>query len=375
MQQFEYKLEIQRYFLEHLLTFSLSECSKIVWSDYRDRRSLRAFEFLMHTFCRIYLPYIFPKMAVLLNPDSPRKSWPIYTVHPTISVYKPPERIPTLRKYSDHLKQYFVFQPPNGTQLNPFVQLQTSIILWFTKYILDKDKNDGSNTLTPGIAGPTGFNLAGDATKQMHSMSQMNLAAHHSSMGASTNSLSSTGAYPTQPPGAIVYSASGSALSSTNLTLDYEREYIRSLLNSKRLYVDLILSLFNEALLLPFACESQDPLGTNKTPMRNVIKVFRQWIHKETTSPLPLFMAESGVTPNSSPSSLGSGSRYGLEDSVSSGLMNLLNVFVLSSANVFLLMIPSEQNVILELQVDVCKRVFNIYRFMVMKVDMDQTVW
>ena len=111
--------------------------------------------------------------------------------------------------------------------------------------------------------------------------------------------------------------------------------------------------------------------------MRDVIKVFRQWIHKETSCPLPVFMAEpttAGSMPGS-PSSLGGGGRYGTDDSVCAGLMNLLNVFILSSANVFLLEIPAEQGNILELQVDVCKRVFNIYRFMVMKVTMDQAVW
>ena len=120
--------------------------------------------------------------------------------------------------------------------------------------------------------------------------------------------------------------------------------------------------------------------------MRNVIKVFRQWIHKETTSPLPVFLAD----PPSSSAAIGSSSnnnngssppvhslgRYsGAEDSVAAGLQNLLNVFILSSANVFLLEIPGDQASILELQVDVCKRVFNIYRFMVMKVEMERTVW
>src|SRR5699024_3714538 len=92
----------------------------------------------------------------------------------------------------------------------------------------------------------------------------------------------------------------------TSTTSDQmEREYIRALLNSKRLYVDLILSLFHEALLLPFSGEAVDPSSTsgsttNRTPMRNVIKVYRQWIHKETTSPLPLFLSEPNpqMTPN-----------------------------------------------------------------------------
>lgn len=389
--QFEYKMEIQRYFLEHLLEFSLSEASRVLWSDYRDRRSLRAFDFLVATFCRLYLPYLFPKMAVLANPDAATSkvpTWPLWTVHPTISVYKPPSRVPSLRRYSDHLKAYFVYAPPSGTQLNSLVHLQTTVILWFTKYLMDREKTDGGgrgDTLTqssvhlgyggdqerPSAPAPS---AAAYPTQQQHYPNNQNNQNNNHHQQQPTSSPSDA----------------------------FAREYIRYLLNSRRLYVDLILSLFHETLLLPFVCEAPDflaassssflpnsPNAVNRTPMRNVIKVFRQWIHKETTSPLPVFLAEPpaplGSSTSTSTSTSSSGSsppvhsigRYqpAADDSVSAGLMNLLNVFILSSANVFLLEIPREENQYLELQVDVCKRVFNIYRFMVMKVDMDRTVW
>lgn len=374
--QFEYKVEIQKYFLEHLLEYSLSEANRIVWTDYRDRRSLRAFDFLMATFCRLYLPYLFPKMAVLANPDASTTkvpTWPLWTVHPTISVYNPPSRVPSLRRYSDHLKTYFVYAPPSGTQLNSLVHLQTVVILWFTKYLMDKEKTDGGR---------------GDT------LTQSNV---HLGYGGDTERVSNSSSAPAYPTQQHYPNNNQQPTSSSSPSDAFAREYIRYLLNSRRLYVDLILSLFHETLLLPFLCEAPEFLATssssfsntlngiNRTPMRNVIKVFRQWIHKETTSPLPVFLADPPAPLGSSTSTSSTGSsppvhsigRYqpAADDSVAAGLMNLLNVFILSSANVFLLEIPREENQFLELQVDVCKRVFNIYRFMVMKVDMDRTVW
>lgn len=373
--KFEYKVETQKYFLEHLLEFSLSEAARVVWSNYRDRKSLRAFDFLMETFCKLYLPYLFPKMAVLANPDASTTkvpTWPLWTVHPTISVYKPPSRVPSLRRYSDHLKAYFVYAPPNGMQLNSLVHLQTVVILWFTKYLMDREKAEGGGR--------------GDTLTQS--------SVHLGYGGGDAESRTSAQAYPTQQQH---YPNNHNQQPTSSPSDAFAREYIRYLLNSRRLYVDLILSLFHETLLLPFLCEAPDFLappstasnslnaGLNRTPMRNVIKVFRQWIHKETTSPLPVFLADPPAPLGSSTSTSSSGSsppvhsigRYtpAADDSVAAGLMNLLNVFILSSANVFLLEIPREENQFLELQVDVCKRVFNIYRFMVMKVDMDRTVW
>lgn len=56
-------------------------------------------------------------------------------------------------------------------------------------------------------------------------------------------------------------------------------------------------------------------------------------------------------------------------------LQNVLQVFITHAANVFLLEIPSEYPVILEEQVDTCKRVLNIYRYMVMHTHMEAKTW
>ena len=50
-------------------------------------------------------------------------------------------------------------------------------------------------------------------------------------------------------------------------------------------------------------------------------------------------------------------------------------VFVTNSANVFLLEPANELKMLLEEHVDMCKRVLNIYRSLVMHETMDQKTW
>ena len=50
---------------------------------------------------------------------------------------------------------------------------------------------------------------------------------------------------------------------------------------------------------------------------------------------------------------------------VRAGLQNVLQIFVTNASNVFLLQVSSEYPILLEEQVDLCKRVLNIYRYMV----------
>lgn len=50
-------------------------------------------------------------------------------------------------------------------------------------------------------------------------------------------------------------------------------------------------------------------------------------------------------------------------------------MFVTQAANVFLLIVPEDQLHLLEEQTDTCKRVLNIYRYMVMHVHMEAATW
>ena len=60
---------------------------------------------------------------------------------------------------------------------------------------------------------------------------------------------------------------------------------------------------------------------------------------------------------------------------VRAGMQNVLQLFVTNAANVFLLEVSPEYPILLEEQVEMCKRVLNIYRYMVMNVKMDGRTW
>lgn len=52
----------------------------------------------------------------------------------------------------------------------------------------------------------------------------------------------------------------------------------------------------------------------------------------------------------------------------------MLQVFVTSAANLFLLVVPPDSR-LLDEQVDLCKGVLNLYRYMVMNSRMEQKTW
>lgn len=60
---------------------------------------------------------------------------------------------------------------------------------------------------------------------------------------------------------------------------------------------------------------------------------------------------------------------------VRAGMQNVFQLFVTHAANVFLLEVNSHIVKMLEDQTDACKRVLNIYRYMVMHTRMDSHTW
>lgn len=340
-------------FTNCVLDYSITQCGKVYWREYRDRRHLRSFEFLFSSFARIYLPYIFHRMASVNSENE----WPVYNVRNSISIYHLPDELPLLRKYNEYAHFY---NQNHSMYIN--IEVKVAIIHWFARHLLGPDKmldpSNGSSTLTPQSSSTVESNLSKYSS---HSNSHQSLSS-----GSSINMISGSSGM-MYPPTSYGFD------SHSHETSVFESEMICSLLNSKRIYVDLVFSLFNEAFLMPFN-ERLNAL------MRNVLKVYKQWIYKEIDTPLPLFLAEPSSYSNSASSSVSSMSTSSSktkfnDETVCVGFNSLLNIFIKSSANVFLLEVPSEERSALDFQVDVCKRVLNIYRYMVMKVDMDKSVW
>ncbi|KAF7487806.1 Ral GTPase-activating protein subunit alpha-1 [Sarcoptes scabiei] len=350
---YEFKNYNKILFIQSLLDATISQSTKILWSEVREYRQLSGVEFLFSSFARIYLPYIFPKLAVKNYVES---EWNDYTVRLLISIYNPPSDLPKLKKFRDY------FPNVNSEQHS---LIQSIIVQWFIKYLFGKSPILQNS--------PLSHNDSNNLSK-LASISQPNLLHQLSNANHGGGILSGT----TQSYFQFTNNSSKMNSSQNSLSFEYECEMFRMMINSRRFYVDLIMNLFNQAFQWPF---NEDLIGT----MRDVVKVFRQWIYKETNTPLPLFLAEPihlhhhlSSSSNSTASVIQNNSNNSFvsnDDNVCAGYMNMLNIFIISSCNVFLLEIPSEMAGSLEKQVDLCKRVFNIYRFMVMKIEMEPIVW
>ncbi|MEQ2163885.1 hypothetical protein GOODEAATRI_000755 [Goodea atripinnis] len=139
--------------------------------------------------------------------------------------------------------------------------------------------------------------------------------------------------------------------SSSLCSMDEEQltdmEVVRRVLTCSRTNVNFIIEIFRQGLLLPM-CEA--------AAMRKVVRVYQEWISMEDK---PVFMKEPNEGPYPIPAATGleTGSQLGDKDD---------EVFITHSSNVFLLEPANDIKFLLEEHVDMCKRVLNIYRSLVM---------
>jgi hypothetical protein len=243
----------------------------------------------------------------------------IYLMHifpnlTNVSLYNPSSELPVLRKCIDDNVYFDVSRFPHRDTL---FHCQSVVLRWLSKY-LRTETNEPSDRK--------------DSIEEQQHYSKL-FHSHHNLMAAQESSYTEW-----REPTPLEYNI------------------IRITFNSSRTYVNLIHSLFKEAFLLPFS---------HAMTMRKVITVYRHWIYRTTS--IPLFIEEPLTYNNNSLNN-------GRED-VRAGISNLLRVFVSVASNVFLLEVPPDKPLMLEEQVDMCKRVLNIYRYMVMKIEMDKLAW
>lgn len=134
-----------------------------------------------------------------------------------------------------------------------------------------------------------------------------------------------------------------------------ELDLVYSLLTSSRTNVNLVHQILNQAFLMPF---------WQAETMREVVGVYREWIYKNY-SQVPVFLSEPVGDPPANQHN----------EDVRAGLSPFHRIFITYSANVFLLKGTPLKKTFLDEQVEMCKRVLNVYRYMVMKVEMDKRTW
>lgn len=128
-----------------------------------------------------------------------------------------------------------------------------------------------------------------------------------------------------------------------------QHKVVRKALSYSRESVDLINELFRQTFLLPFS---------QSETMLKVIEIHRIWLSGRQTSELPPFLEEPAT-----------------DCAIQVGASRINRAFIVHASYVFVVQIPPERPLILEQQVEVAKKVLNLYRYMVMNVAMDKETW
>ncbi|XP_026212579.1 ral GTPase-activating protein subunit alpha-1 isoform X4 [Anabas testudineus] len=375
--------DLTAYFLEALLKYMVNQAKSLEWRCKENHE--RGFSFLFGHFRKFYLPHIFPNFSMETSLYSPILDVPPMRPKPYYSV---------VRREQDSSETMYCTK-------ESFLQARVIFIRWLVSFWLEPRPNTQTH-----IPGTEGENVPKNIQRAAAGLAARSAGSSDDSGGGGIRSDSHLeGGGGSCGPGGCIMGLSGgpgvggepeqshsntSTLterepsSSSLCSIDEEQltdmEVVRRVLTSTRTNVNFITEIFRQAFLLPM-CEA--------AAMRKVVRVYQEWISMEDK---PVFMKEpeEGPYPIATASSLDSGSQLGdkedegmnkvidselLEFNVHAGVQTTLQVFITHSSNVFLLEPANDIKILLEEHVDMCKRVLNIYRSLVMHETMDQKTW
>uniref|UniRef100_A0A3Q3GC22 Ral GTPase activating protein catalytic subunit alpha 1 n=1 Tax=Labrus bergylta TaxID=56723 RepID=A0A3Q3GC22_9LABR len=342
--------DLTAYFLEALLKYMVNQAKSLEWRC-KDNHE-RGFNFLFGHFRKFYLPHIFPNFAM------------------ETSLYNPILDVPPMRPkpYYSVLRREQDGGEPMYCTKESFLQARVIFIRWLVSFWLEPRPN--TQTQIPGTEGE---NVPKNIQRAAAGLAARSAGSSDDRIGGEPEqSHSNTSTLTEREP-------SSSSLCSMDEEQLTDMEVVRRVLTCSRTNVNFITEIFRQAFLLPM-CEA--------AAMRKVVRVYQEWISMEDR---PVFMKEpeEGPYPIATGGSLDSGSQHGdkddevrselndelLEYSVHAGVQTTLQVFITHSSNCFLLEPANDIKILLEEHVDMCKRVLNIYRSLVMHETMDQKTW
>ncbi|XP_072896081.1 ral GTPase-activating protein subunit alpha-1 isoform X7 [Hemitrygon akajei] len=378
--------DLTSYFLDALLKYMVIQAKGLEWKDKGNQE--KGFAFLFANFKKYYLPHIFPNFS--------RET----------SLFNPILDIPQLRS-----KPYYVItkKDPETNEAtyctkDAFLSARVSVIRWLVSFWFEPKVNPGLQI--PGIEGE---NVPKNIQRAAAGLAAREDNSCRADSGDGNTELeqshSNTSTLTEREP-------SSSSLCSVDEEHLTDIEIVRKVFYSSRENVNFIIEVFRQAFLLPI-CEA--------AAMRRVVKVYQEWIQQEDK---PVFMKEAedlGYSPSTSVINLDStGEHRGpypsdqkeeaedkatkvpghvrnpswtrnssyqnainkapeLEEeeerNVYAGIQASLQVFITNSANILLLEPANEIGVLLDEHVDMCKRVLNIYRYMVVHTTMNKKTW
>ncbi|RZF33885.1 hypothetical protein LSTR_LSTR009909 [Laodelphax striatellus] len=345
-----------KYFLEALLEFMVTQVSRVEWRD-KFFRQQRCFKFLFDRFKEYYLPHIFPSFSTVT------------------SLYKPVLDLPNLRS-----------QPPNEDKkrfsVDPFMNCRVAVIKWVANFTHITKTNKELFPLFGRSASVTPSESEGERSP-MSDLRRVSVGQGPSALltgTTATDDRENVSPFSSHEPS----QSEDPSLTAFNI--------VREVLYGSQENVNFVHEIYRQAFLLNFAYSPA---------IRRAITVYKDWIHMNVAE-VPPFMLESLDGHRSGPSSSeynsmeSSSQSTNISDdgrmlrlrndsyigaihkenlSVRAGMQNVLQVFITHAANVFLLEVSPEYPVLLDEQVDICKRVLNIYRYMVMHTHMEARTW
>ncbi|XP_006835402.1 PREDICTED: ral GTPase-activating protein subunit alpha-1 isoform X2 [Chrysochloris asiatica] len=375
--------DLTSYFLEALLKYIVIQVKSLEWKNKENQE--RGFSFLFLHFKKYYLPYIFPNIC---------KENSLY--HPALDIpqMRPKPHYVMVKKDAETNEAIYCTK-------EPFIKARVIVIRWLVSFWLEPKPHIGPHI--PGMEGevlPKNIQRAAASLASREENKNDNTDKADRSTEAE-QSHSNTSTLTEREPS----SSSLCSIDEEHLT---DIEIVRRVFSCKRSNVNFVTEIFRQAFLLPI-CEA--------AAMRKVVKVYQEWIQQEEK---PLFMQEpeeivisSSDLPcienvidhdisveegekreeengtitadNARNSSWAKNSSYqdvlhnaseeATEQNIHAGTQAVLQVFIINSSNIFLLEPANEIKNLLDEHTDMCKRILNIYRFMVVQVSMDKKTW
>nr|XP_034370044.1 ral GTPase-activating protein subunit alpha-1 isoform X5 [Arvicanthis niloticus] len=374
--------DLTSYFLEALLKYIVIQVKSLEWKNKENQE--RGFSFLFSHFKKFYLPYIFPNIC---------KENSLY--HPVLDIpqIRPKPHYVMIKKDAETNETVYCTK-------EPFIQARVIVIRWLVSFWLEPKPHSGPNI--PGMEGevlPKNIQRAA-ASLVSREESKTDTADKADRAVEPEQSHSNTSTLTEREPS----SSSLCSIDEEHLT---DIEIVRRVFSSKRSNVNFVTEIFRQAFLLPI-CEA--------AAMRKVVKVYQEWIQQEEK---PLFMQEpeeivitssdipcsenvtdhdisiedgekreeengtnisehvrtSSWTKNGSYQEAFHVSEEATERNIQAGTQAVLQVFIINSSNIFLLEPANEIKNLLDEHTDMCKRILNIYRYMVVQVSMDKKTW
>uniref|UniRef100_A0A8C2FCI5 Ral GTPase activating protein, alpha subunit 1 (catalytic) n=1 Tax=Cyprinus carpio TaxID=7962 RepID=A0A8C2FCI5_CYPCA len=357
--------DLTGYFLEGLQKYMVKQAKSLEWKCKENHE--KGFSFLFANFKKYYLPHIFPNFSKETN------------------LYSPILEVPSMRP-----KPYYVVvkrDPETNEALyctkENFLNARVIFIRWLVSFWLEPRSNTGTH-----IPGMEGENVPKNIQR-----AAAGLAARGEDGGLRPDGLDGGGTGEPEQSHSNTSTLTEREPSSSSLcSMDEEHltviEVVRRVLCSSSTNVNFITEIFRQAFLLPM-CEA--------AAMRKVVRVYQEWISQQDK---PVFMREPEEDQFTGQLDSTHGQRSDKEEEVTvskvdnrgiqrhkssdsevleynvhAGVQATLQVFITNSSNVFLLEAANELKSLLEEHVDMCKRVLNIYRSLVMHETMSQKTW